>query len=191
MSRDVHKLYPHDKILAKTILPFIPKFIKPNHLTLLRFITTPIVFWLVISENFVWAVPVFLLVAFTDALDGSIARVRKQITKWGTFYDPLADKILVGGTVVLIVFQYINIWFGLLIVGVEVMIGIGAFIWRRNGNMKSANIWGKVKMCLQVAGLMFLLIALASGADLFINFSVATFSLAIVFAVISLFTYGI
>jgi len=46
-------------------------------------------------------------------------------------------------------------------------------------------------MCLQVIGVSFLLIALWAGYSLFIPLSIGTLSLAIVFAVISLFTYGL
>ncbi|PJA47507.1 hypothetical protein CO172_01075 [Candidatus Uhrbacteria bacterium CG_4_9_14_3_um_filter_36_7] len=191
-QRDPKKPYPHDYILKYSILPLIPRWILPNHFTILRFILTPIVFWLLITQNYTMAIPFFLFTAFTDAIDGSLARVRHQITNWGTFYDPVADKILISGSVLLIVFQHINPYFALLIILVELLIVSGAILRRKQDKrIISANIFGKTKMVLQVAAVTFLLIAIWAGADLFINVSVATFSLAITFAILSLFSYGL
>jgi CDP-diacylglycerol--glycerol-3-phosphate 3-phosphatidyltransferase len=124
-------------------------------------------------------------------VDGSLARTRKQITAWGTFYDPVADKLLIGASVLLIVMQYINVYFGLLMLALELTIAACGIVRRRRGTIASANVWGKTKMWLQVLGVTLLLIAVASGIQLFIPFSFATLSLAIVFAVISLYTYSL
>lgn len=173
------------------VIPLVPSFITPNMVTMFRILMTPLVLWLLYSGRYEWGVPLFLFVAFTDAIDGSLARIRKQITKWGTFYDPLADKLLIGSVVLLVVMQHVNVIFGLLIVAVEVLITTGGLIRKAGGEVVSANIFGKIKMVLQVFGVLFLLIALWAGYSLFIPISVATLALAIVFAVISLFTYGI
>jgi CDP-diacylglycerol--glycerol-3-phosphate 3-phosphatidyltransferase len=159
--------------------------------TLIRMILTPIVFYFIYIENFAIGVPMFFLVAFTDAIDGSLARIRKQITDWGTFYDPLADKILIGSVVMLVVIKHVNLIFGIIIIVLEVMIMTGGYIRKRRGKITPANLFGKTKMILQVLGVAFLLIALWAGYSLFIPMSIGTLSLAIVFAVISLFTYGI
>lgn len=181
----------HDYWLKYTVLWMIPRWVKPNHVTVLRFILTPFVLWFLLTENYSIGVPLFFFTAFTDAVDGSMARLRKQITKWGSFYDPVADKLLIGSVVLLIVMQHINIWFALIIVLLELLIILGGYFRRRNGHEVSANFWGKMKMLLQVIGVMALLIALWLGVDLFIPLSLGSLSLAIVFAVISLFTYGI
>ena len=152
---------------------------------------TPVVLWLLYVQQFSVGIPLFLFVAFTDALDGSTARIRKQITEWGTFYDPLADKILIGSVVLLVVVQHVNLFFGLLIVLVEALLIAGGVIRKHNGKVVSANVFGKTKMFLQVTGVLLLLIALWAGFDLFIPISVGTLSLAVVFAIISLFTYGL
>ncbi|MBI4438282.1 CDP-alcohol phosphatidyltransferase family protein [Candidatus Uhrbacteria bacterium] len=190
-ERDPHKLFPHDYLLRYTIVPLIPCFITPNMVTVFRLAMTPVVLWFLSVQNFAVGVPLFWLVAFTDALDGSLARLRDRVTPWGTFYDPLADKIFIGSVVLVVVVKHVNIFFGLLILLVESAIILGAFVRRRRGKITSANIFGKTKMLLQVLGVTFLLIALWAGFDLFIPLSVGTLSLAILFAVISLFTYGL
>jgi len=191
MALDPHKVQRHDYLLKYTLLPLIPRFVKPNHFTVLRLLLTPVVIVLLVYENFSWGVPLFFIAASTDMIDGSLARLRKQITDWGTFYDPVADKLLIGTVAILIVAQQINVWMALIIIGLDFILIVGGFLRRRDGQLPSANTWGKMKMCLQVAGVTALLIAVWLGVDLFIPFSIGTFSLAIVFAVISLFTYGL
>lgn len=190
-ERDPHKLFPHDHIMRYTFIPLVPRFVTPNMVTMLRILLTPVDLWFLYTEQFSMGVPLFMFLAFTDALDGSLARIRKQVTDWGTFYDPFADKILIGSVVLLVVVQHVNVIFGLLIVMVESMIVLGGYIRKMNGKITGANIFGKTKMVLQVAGVTLLLFAIWMGVSLFIPVSIGTLSLAIVFAVISLFTYGL
>lgn len=190
-KRDPKELFWHDYILKYTIVPLVPKSVTPNSLTILRFLATPFVLYFLIHENYSIGVILFVIVAFTDALDGSLARLRQQITEWGSLYDPIADKLLISSLVLFIVIKFINPIFGIIIIFLELLIIIGAYRHKKHGGIISANIFGKTKMCLQVAGVFLLLLAVWSGLDLFILVSVGTLSLAILFAVISLFTYGI
>jgi CDP-diacylglycerol---glycerol-3-phosphate 3-phosphatidyltransferase len=191
MALDPHKVQRHDYLLKYTLLPLIPRFVKPNHFTILRLFMTPFVLVLLYYQNFEWGVPLFFIAAITDVIDGSLARLRKQITDWGTFYDPVADKLLIGTVAIMIVAQHINIWMALIIIVLDLLLIIGGIVRKKEGTVTSANTWGKIKMVLQVTGVMALLIAVWLGVDLFIPFSIGTLSLAIVFAVISLFTYGL
>lgn len=189
--RDPHKLFPHDYIMRYTVIPLIPKWITPNIVTVFRILLIPVVMWFLYIENFAVGVPLFLFAAFTDILDGSLARLRKQITDWGTFYDPLADKLLIGMVVMLIVVKHVNVIFGLVIIIIEALIILGGYIRKSRGTLNGSNILGKTKMFFQVLGVTFLLISLWAGMSLFIPISIGTLSLAIVLAVISLFSYGI
>jgi len=190
-ERDPYRLFPHDHLMKYLVLPLVPRFILPNHITIFRFVLTPFVLWFLLSEQYYIGVPLFLFAALTDALDGSLARVRKQITEWGTLADPVADKLLIGLVVLFFVIKYIGLFFGLMILFFELVIIIGGFLRKRNGLYVSANIFGKIKMVLQVTGVMFLLISLWVDFDLFRSVSIGTFTLAILFAVLSLLSYGI
>ncbi|OGL70826.1 hypothetical protein A3C09_00545 [Candidatus Uhrbacteria bacterium RIFCSPHIGHO2_02_FULL_47_44] len=191
LHRDPSKLFPHDYVMRYTFVPLVPRFITPNMITVFRMVLVPFILYFLFYDNFQIGVPLFLFAAFTDALDGSVARLRHQVTEWGTFYDPFADKLLVGSVVILVVMQHINPIFGGLILFVDTMIMIGGYIRKKQGRPMGSNIFGKTKMFFQILGISLLLIALWAGFDLFIPFSVGTFSLAIVLAVISLFTYGL
>jgi len=190
LQRDPSQLYPHDHLMKYTIIPLIPHAITPNMVTIFRMMCTPFVLYFLYTEQFDIGVPLFFLVSLTDAIDGSLARLRHQITDWGTFYDPVADKLLISSVVMLVVAKHINVFFALIILLIEVMIVVGGLLRKTHGKVTSANIFGKTKMCLQVIGVLFLLMSLWAGHDLFIPISTGTLSMAIVFGVISLFTYG-
>jgi len=189
-ERDPRKLFPHDTLM-KPFVWLIPSFVHPNHLTVARMIMTPIVLWVLYVQNYRLGIPLFVLTAFTDALDGSLARIRKQITDWGTFYDPVADKLLIGSVVLLIVVQHVNPVIAFALILLELLLILGGWYGRQHGRIKSANVWGKVKMLLQFFGVFFLLIALWLGVDLFIEISNGTLILAIIFAIVSLLTYSL
>lgn len=189
--RDPEKLFPHDYVMKYTLIPFIPRCITPNMVTIFRFVFTPVMIWFLLVDRYEIAIPLFLFLALTDAIDGSLARLRHQITPWGTFYDPLADKILIGSVVLIVVAKHVNIILSIVILLLELLLIVGGYIRKRQGKVNGANIFGKTKMCLQVLGVVFLLIALWAGYDLFIPISTGTLALAVVFAVISLFTYGL
>ena len=189
--RDPRKLFPHDHVMRHTIIPLIPKAVTPNMVTLFRIALTPVVLWFLYVELYVIGVPLFLFVAFTDAIDGSLARLRNNITDWGTLYDPIADKLLIASVVLLVVVQHVNLIFGLMIIIVEAAIVLGAYFRKLDGKVIGSNLFGKTKMVLQVLGVTFLLLAIWGGLDLFIPVSIGPLALALVFAVISLFTYGL
>lgn len=189
--RDPHTLYPHDRLLGATVIRLIPAFVTPNALTWLRFALTPFVLYFLSVGNYAVGVPLFVLTAFTDALDGSLARLRNRITEWGSTFDPVADKFLIASVLLLVVIRHMNPIFGIAIVLLEILIVIGGIIRKRRGHAVMANGVGKIKMLLQFLGVTLLLVAIWSGIDLFIPFSMATLSLAIVFAILSLLTYGL
>lgn len=191
MTNENIVLAPFDRLLGAVFIRFFPKFVRPNHLTVLRVLLTPIVLWLFWIENWPWALGMFLFAAMTDAWDGAMARLRKQITLWGTMADPVADKLLIGSTVALFVAKEIDIWFAVAIVGIELLIVAGAVYRRRQGRYVSANGYGKIKMFLQILGISLLLLAKLAGLPLATPFAIGTLALAIAFAVVSLFTYSL
>ena len=154
-------------------------------------VLTPVVLWFLFIEQYTVGIPLFVAVGLTDAVDGSLARVRKQITPWGTFYDPVADKILIGSVLVLIVVEHVNPILAIALIVVELGLIMSGWYRRRRTGQMGANIWGKVKMMLEGLGILFLLIALWGGADLFVDLSTGTLILAVIFAIVSLLTYSL
>lgn len=185
------KVLPHDRFLEKTVLKLIPSFIHPNHVTVFRLIATPFVACLMFYGNYEIGLVAFLLVAFTDAIDGSMARTRHQVTDWGKIYDPLADKILIGSMVFVIVLRYIDFWTAIIIVALEIIIVITGWIRKKRGKEVQANVWGKIKMILQVLGVTILLLSIIFDVAALLPLASGALYLAIAFAIVSLLTYGI
>ncbi len=74
----------------------------PNALTLIRILLTPVIVWLLLDSRLNYALIVFFIAGSTDALDGLIARVLHQKTKLGAYLDPLADKLLLVSSFILL-----------------------------------------------------------------------------------------
>lgn len=152
------KLTFYDRPLAATILRLIPRRVRPNHITVARFLTSPMVFFLLWRGYYEVGLVAFLLVAATDAIDGAMARTRGQITLWGTLYDGVADKFLIGGTVLILVVQKLGAMLAGFVIGLELFGVFAGLYFKRKGIVHPANWWGKLKMNLQVAGVAVLLI---------------------------------
>ena len=184
------KIYLHDKLMAVTVLKLFPKWIKPNHITIIRLLTIPIVVLLVYFEQYQIGLWAFLASAFTDVIDGSMARTRDQVTEWGKVYDPVADKILISCMVFVIVLRYIDPWTAYLIVFLEFIIVAVGWYRLRKGHKVQSNWWGKTKMMLQVLGVTILLLSVVFDWAALLPLASGTLYLAIAFAVVSLLTYG-
>ena len=103
-----------------------------NQLTLLRILSVPLLVWLVVSGAVGMALTVFVLAGATDLLDGLVARKLGQRTSLGRFLDPLADKLLMVGALVVLSLENpalevrIPHWLTLSVVGRDLILGIGA-----------------------------------------------------------------
>ena len=191
MKKEKIIIHFHDKVLAWLILRFLPKVVTPNHLTILRFILTPFVVWLMWEEYYLVGAIVFLFTAFTDALDGSLARTTNRVTRWGKMFDPVADKLLICSVVYILVVKYLDPYTALAIIIMEALIITGALMRARQHKHFQANIWGKIKMNLQVAGVMILLIGITTNVEQLWTVSRGTFYLAVGFGFMSAATHRI
>ena len=182
----------HDRILERTVLKLFPRSVTPNQVTMFRIFATPLVFWLTLSDHLVIGILAFLLVAFTDMIDGSMARTRDQVTNFGKLFDPMADKFLIGSMVLIIVFNNFPPLLGLTILGLEILFIIIAFVSKvKFKTVRMANGWGKLKMFLQVAAVFLTLVALLLNHPNLLAYAAWVFGLAIGAALMSLFAQGI
>ena len=101
----------------------------PNLLTFARIFLTPLLAWLLLSEWMRAAFFVFLVAGLTDALDGLIARVFGQKSRLGSYIDPLADKLLLVTSFLLLwKIGEIPLWLMLIVVGRDILILCGFFV---------------------------------------------------------------
>ena len=90
---------------------------------------------------------IFIIASITDKLDGYIARSRNQITTFGKFLDPIADKILVIISMMLLIeFGKIPSWIPAIIIMREFIVsGYRLIAVEKRGKVIAASVWGKLK----------------------------------------------
>ncbi|HTK60706.1 MAG TPA: CDP-alcohol phosphatidyltransferase family protein [Candidatus Baltobacteraceae bacterium] len=185
------KTYLHDRFLAATLLKLVPKETTPNQITVLRIFMTPAVVWFLYEERYALATPLFLVTALTDTLDGSLARTRDQVTKWGILWDPIADKLLIGSVALILMFRHFPPTLTAIILGLEAAFLAGGWYRHLQGETVAANWWGKFKMLGQVIGVTLYLLSLQTGIESLATASYSAFGVACVLAFISLFRHGL
>ncbi len=143
--------------------PRPPVFNIPNQLTAGRFLLSLALFGLIAAELWIACLIVFGIAAFTDWLDGYIARKQGISSTLGRNLDPLVDKILIcGAYTFLIPTEHANIqpWMVTVVVARELVItGLRSFI-ENMGASFGADWLGKVKMGLQCGALVAVFVAL-------------------------------
>jgi CDP-diacylglycerol--glycerol-3-phosphate 3-phosphatidyltransferase len=177
-----------DRFFAKTFLRLIPDRVTPNDITKFRLLTIPFIALLLALDFYVVGAILFLFSAFSDALDGAMARPQKKITSWGTFYDPVADKLLIGAVSVIVVSKYIGSYLALAIVLIEIFLVASAY-HRYKGRIVPAKTMGKTKMILQCFGIIMLLLYIVFQVPVLLV--IATYMLygAVLFGLLSLFIF--
>ena len=130
----------------------------PNKLTLARVLMVPLFvlfFYWKFPAHYLAATVVFVVAAITDALDGKLARKRNQVTDFGKFLDPLADKVLVVTALsCLLERQRLNIVVFLLIVTREFMVSALRLVVAGKGTVVPAGFAGKLKTAFTMIALI-------------------------------------
>ena len=144
------------------------RFNVPNVLTWLRIIMIPVVIgvfylpgaWLSSWERNLIATVVFAVAAITDWLDGYLARRLNQISAFGAFLDPVADKLMIAAAlIVLVELSRVNAIIAVVIIGREIAISAMREWMAKIGQSKSiaVNFLGKVKTISQMIAVPLLL----------------------------------
>ena len=138
----------------------------PNKLTILRVILIPffVVFMLfdITGAADKWiALVIFCVASLTDMLDGKIARKYNLVTNFGTFMDPLADKLLVCTALICLTsMNRLNVIVVLVIIAREFIISGFRLVASDNGIVIAASYWGKFKTVSQMALIIVLIMDL-------------------------------
>ena len=148
-----------------------------NKLTIFRIILVPlmvIVPFLGI-EGEILGVPItylvidliFIIASITDKLDGYIARSRNQVTTFGKFLDPLADKILVLAAMIMLVeMNKLPAWIPVIVLAREFVVsGYRLIAVEKGGKVIAASIWGKLKTVTQMIAIILAFIDINAFGD--------------------------
>lgn len=130
----------------------------PNKLTLARVLLVPVFvlfFYLQFPAHYLAAALIFIAASITDAIDGHLARKYHQITDFGKFLDPLADKVLVVAALACFLQQQkVNIVVFLLIVSREFMVSALRLVVAGKGTVVPAGFTGKLKTAFTMTALI-------------------------------------
>ena len=131
------------RILLVPIIVIIP-FFNING----EFLNIPITNWIIVT--------IFIIASITDKLDGHIARSMNQITTFGKFLDPIADKILViSAMLILVEMNHLPAWIPIIVIMREFIVsGYRLIAVQKGGNVIAANIWGKLKTVTQILAII-------------------------------------
>jgi cardiolipin synthase len=144
----------------------------PNLLTIFRMVLIPVFVSLLFYQKFGWALAVFMLAGLTDGLDGLFARRFDQKTQLGTILDPIADKLLLVSSFIVLSMPSISpqplprhfpvpFWVTAAVISRDIFIVVGAAAINIVTGFKSFRpSWlGKVNTAIQILAIAAILIA--------------------------------
>ncbi len=146
----------------------------PNKLTIFRIILVPImaiipffnfdIKWIVIDI-------IFIIASLTDKLDGYIARSKNQVTTFGKFLDPIADKILVlAAMIILVEANKLPSIIPIIVMFREFIVsGYRLIAVEKGGKVIAASIWGKLKTVTQMIAIILAFLEQNGFAQCFVG----------------------
>ena len=134
-----------------------------NKLTMIRIFLVPVFLVFIAVKDIPYgsiiATVIFIIASLTDQLDGYIARSRNQITNFGKFMDPLADKLLVTAALVsLVELKLVAGWAVVIILAREFAVSGLRTLAASDGIVIAASWWGKIKTVTQMIAILLLLL---------------------------------
>ena len=168
----------------------------PTKITLSRILALPIIvvlFFVQFSYHYLAAAIVFVLAAVTDMIDGRLARKRGEVTSLGKLLDPIADKVLACGVLImeasagLMMFDPAGIILTICIVAREIVIGAFRTLAAHKGEILAADKLGKLKTIFTNVAIPVIMIG-----DLHLSIRIignAIFLIAVVFTLLSGLNY--
>lgn len=145
-----------------------------NKLTMLRIFLVPLFLIFIAVKGIPYgtfiATFIFIVASLTDQLDGYIARRRNQITNFGKFMDPLADKLLVTAALIsLVELRVVPSWAAVVIIAREFAVSGLRTIAASEGKVIAASWWGKIKTVTQIIAIIMLLLQVNVGSSIYLS----------------------
>jgi CDP-diacylglycerol--glycerol-3-phosphate 3-phosphatidyltransferase len=130
-----------------------------NRVTLARVVLIPVFVVVLLARLPNWgpwlAAGIFTVLASTDAVDGYLARSRNEVTTFGKFIDPLADKLLVTAALVsLVELGTLGAWIAIVIISREFIVSGLRLVAIAEGKVIAASWYGKAKTVFQICAIV-------------------------------------
>ena len=142
----------------------------PNKLTIFRILLVPLMVIIFLINTYIYipgeilGIPLYAIIldilfiigSITDKIDGYLARKNNEVTTFGKFLDPIADKILViSAMIILVEMKTIPSWIPIIIITREFAVsGYRLIAVEKKGNVIAANKWGKIKTVTQMIAII-------------------------------------
>lgn len=168
----------------------------PNAVTFLRAVLVPVILWLLTLDEpraRVWAFVIFVFAALTDSIDGWVARRWHGVTRWGQLADPIADKLLIIGSLASLATVGEFPWWAVLVILVrEVAVtAMRVGLVSRHNLVLPASWWGKAKTVSQVVAVSLYLYPGASDGLRLVGLWIAVVLTLVSGATYALHVYGL
>lgn len=183
---------PAKGVHLEKFLRRIPAWITPNGLTFARMAFTPPILYIALMGYADWALPLYLILVLTDAIDGPLARLRGQTSKLGAFLDQLSDKLLQVPMILVTGYGIVPLYLLLLLATAEVLLlamrPIQAMIFQLRGKemRPKSHLSGKIKMWAEGFAIFFLLSCRQTGSGFLWGLSLFAVTVSAAFALASL-----
>ena len=140
----------------------------PNRITLSRILMIPVLLVLMAGDSEAYrlaAAAVFGVAALTDFVDGLLARRRQEVTDFGRFIDPIADKLLVLLPLIMLCWQRADVSVAavLIMLAREIIVSGFRLVAAGRGSIIAAEWSGKIKTLLQLLAVLLLILRLPYG----------------------------
>ncbi len=160
----------------------------PNLLTAARLTLAPYLFLLMFRHQYRTIIPLFIIIGVTDVVDGFLARRFRASSRLGAYLDPIADKVLLSGTfLVLALTGAIEWWLAAVVLGRDLIIlaAAGVLYLATSRRNFPPSPWGKIStfvqivfLCFQIGYLSGIPVATAVAALKWLTVALAAVSLA-------------
>ena len=163
----------------------------PNKLTILRVIMIPFFVFFMLADmgnaGKYTALVLFIAASLTDTLDGYLARKYNQVTNFGKFMDPLADKLLVCSALICLMdVGKLPSWAVIVIISREFIISGFRLVASDNGIVIAASWWGKSKTISQM---VMIILMIADFGGVFGTLETILLYVAVILTVVSVIDY--
>ncbi len=142
----------------------------PNLISLVRLFMVPLIVWLLLDHNYLWALITFFVAGISDLLDGMLARIMNCDTKLGQYMDPIADKVLLVGVFLTMGIQsLIPSWLVIIVVFRDIVIVGGvvlSLLFLNNNTRITPLLISKINTFMQIGLVVIILAQVAIGINL-------------------------
>lgn len=133
-----------------------------NLLTAARLLASVPAIWAILNRRFLLALLIVFLCGVSDSLDGVLARRRGEVTRLGTYLDPVADKLLLSGSYLAMGLAGVAPWWLVVMIFVRdvlILLVVGLIFVLTSFRGFAPSLWGKVSTVVQVITAVLLLVA--------------------------------